>query len=172
LPSLDTYFKIHSTRRVGRDSDYEAVTPAAVSAVARRRAQRAFTRLPRKTAGLSLDSHCQQSRCGGSFNVGGQSFLPPSLAVDDHTAPMGVYANALIMIDFLCHRRSFVRSFACRDRLTGAVIPTVLLARSSGPNSALLPINGTQRAYHVCTPRIMAINGMRPLRRLAFARCR
>lgn len=39
----------YSTRRVGRDSDYGAVTPAAVSAVARRRAQRAFTRLPRKT---------------------------------------------------------------------------------------------------------------------------
>lgn len=47
LPSSDTYLR--SIRPVGRDSDYEAVTPAVVSVVARRRAQRAFTRLPQKT---------------------------------------------------------------------------------------------------------------------------
>lgn len=62
----------------GRNSD------RVVSAVARRRAQRAFTRLPRETA--IPDGHCQQrpGARGLPTPTGGQSFLPSSLGGRPH----------------------------------------------------------------------------------------
>lgn len=67
------YTQIH-VHGIVHDS-YGAVTPATVSAVAHRRAQRTFTRLPRKTPCGTLDGggHCQQMR--RMLTVGGQSFF-------------------------------------------------------------------------------------------------